>query len=353
MRKIYLITLMLLSFNCIQAQTVLLTENFNYPADSALQSNGWFAHSAGGTNPIKVTNGGLGWTASNYLGSNIGNAAAVNNTGSDENRPFSSYPNSGNIYVSLLAKVDTSSAVSSGYFLHIGAYNDTINPVFTSVSTNFRARTYVVQGSNASKFRFGLTFNSGTVPSTVGTDLTNDLDTGTTYLVVVKYSFHPGVDNDSVSLYLFSEGDSIDTEPSTPTIGPLAGTASDMTYGQYVALRQYNAGQRVTVDGIIAQTSWNMTSIVGGVNDLNQENSFSLYPNPAQDKITLQWDAQALGIQNLTIFTSLGQLVYQETFDLNNTIEHFINLPELSNGLYSVVVDYKNKRSRIPLLIAK
>ncbi len=360
MRKIYLITLMLLSFNCIQAQTVLLTENFDYPAGDSLRNNGWFSHSAPTNNPIRITSGGLSF--SNYLGSGIGNAAAVNNNGSDENRPFSSYIDSGDIYVSFLARVNSEvTSANTGYFLHIGAYLNQTSPAFESISTAFRARTFKAQGSTPAKFRFGLTFNAASLPTTpvVGVNVTNDLDTGVTYLVVIKYRFYSGVNNDSVSMYVFGAGDSIATEPTIPSVGPVGQTLAsgnptpDMTIGQYVALRQYNAGQRVTVDGIIAQTSWNISSIVGGVNDLNQENSFSIYPNPAQDRINIQWGQSNSGTNNVKIVNSLGQLMFQKTIDHSNELESTLMLPELANGIYSVLVERNGNRSRMPLLISK
>jgi hypothetical protein len=342
MRKIYLATLMLLIFNLSRAQNVvLLTENFSYPADTTLQANGWFGHSAATTNPIRVTNGGLGWTASNYLGSNIGNAAAVNNTGSDENRPFSSYVNSGSIYVSFLARVNGAvTSTNAGYFLHIGEYADTLNPVFTSISTAFRARTYKAPGSTAAKFRFGLTFNSGTVPATVGTDLSSDLDTGTTYLVVVKYRFYPGAtNNDSVSMYVFSQGDSLLSEPATPTVGPLGGSAPDMTYGQYLALRQYNAGQRVIVDGILVQTTWRLTPTVAGIANRTHQYSFAMYPNPAQDLLNIEWDETQSGPQQIRIYNALGQEVYRSKAETGNERTTSLQLPYLTNGMYAVTIE--------------
>lgn len=238
----------------VQAQTVLLTENFDYTAATNLQSNGWSSHSAAATNPIQVVSPGLSWSLTPYRANNVGNAAGVNNTGSDENRNFSSYPNSGNVYLSFLTKVQAPGA--NEVFLHLGQYTNTTTPVFTSINGAFRARTFVASanGAGANKFRLGLSFNSGTLAN----DTTAHLDTSKTYLVVVKYSFISGTLNDQVSLFLFEDGDNIALEPATPTIGPLTGSQADADFIQLVALRQFNANQRITVDGIVAQTSWDM-----------------------------------------------------------------------------------------------
>jgi hypothetical protein len=276
MKRFYTLFLLCLGYFTSFGQTTLLTEHFNYPADSLLQSNNWFSHSAGTTNPIRVSNGGLSWTTTPYIGSGVGNAAAVSNTGSDENRPFSSFVSSGNVYTSFLLRVDTAVTTgNTGFFFHIGQYTNTTTPVFTSISTGFRARTFILPGNSASNYKLGLAFNA----TSAGSDTTaQNLNVGQTYLVVVKYIFVPGALNDSVSLYVFQDGDNIAQEPATPTIGPLAATASatDLDFAQLVALRQYSSTQRITVDGLIVKTNW------------------SLLPPPPQTSLPITWDNQAI-----------------------------------------------------------
>lgn len=306
----------------VQGQNVFLVEHFNYPADSLLQNNGWFAHSAGGTNPIKVTNGGLSLTNTAYLGSGIGNAAAVNNTGSDENRPFTSYVDSGNVYVSFLMKVNGPvTSGNTGFFFHLGEYSNTTTPVFTSINTGFRARTFITTGTDASKFRLGLSFNATTITNTIGVDASSDLDTGVTYLVVVKYQFVPGASNDSVSLYVFPDGASIANEPATPTIGPLVGTQADMSIAQAVILRQYNANQNITVDGIIAQDTWNLqpASLVGPTLISPPNNTFLDVTGPVSTLANIFWTS----VQNAS-----APVTY--TWELASAVAGNFNTPLLS-----------------------
>ena len=250
MKKWYLSLLSCVGLSFASAQTVFLAEHFDYPADSLLQKNGWYSHSAPTTNPIKVTNGGLSWSTTKYKGSGVGNAAAVNNTGSDENRPFTSDAKSGSVYASFLLKADTNVA---GYFFHLGEYATPATPDYTKISTAFRARTSIAAGTTAKDFKIGLTFNSNTV-----SNFTGDLTLGATYLVVVKYTFIDGALNDEVSLFVFADGDDISKEPTTPAIGPLKGDMADLSAVQFAALRQYSAAQRNTVDGIIAQDNWDL-----------------------------------------------------------------------------------------------
>ncbi len=283
MKFLYSLAFLCLSYLSGFGQGVLLTEQFNYPADSLLQSNGWFGHSAATSNPIRVTNGGLSWTTTPYLGSGIGNAAAIRNNGADENRPFTTFVNSGNVYSAFLLRVDSTpvAGTDTSYFFHIGQYSNTTTPVFTSISTAFRGRTFVLPGTAANNFRMGLTFNA----NSAGTNVTTQTYTiGQTYLVVLKYTFVPGTLNDSVSLYVFADGSNIAQEPATPTLGPFAGTVTDLDFAQLVALRQYSATQRITVDGIVVRTNWN------------------LQPAPVQSSLPITWDNTSLNY----VFTDFG-----------------------------------------------
>lgn len=280
-----------------QAQTPLLVEHFDYPAGDSLQANGWTGHSAATTNRIKVTDGGLSWSQTPYLGSGIGNAAAVNNTGSDENRALGTFVRSGAVYAGFLIRVNgTVTTNNQGYFFHMGEYADTTNPVYTTISTAFRARTYVVPGSTAANFRMGITFNSSTAPSTPGVDASRDLDTGKTYLVVVKYQFVPGDANDSVSLYVFDDGADLSTEPSMADAGPVAGTQGDVNVMQYIALRQFNAAQNITVDGIVVRTEWDWLAAsnptpVAPVLIGPADNTSLTLEGPANTPVVINWTA--------------------------------------------------------------
>lgn len=260
MKKIYAITVMAFACFTLQGQNVLLVEHFDYPAGEQIRDFGWTPHSAPNTNPLLVTDGGLSWSQTAYLGSGIGNAVAVENSGSNENRNFSEDVTSGSVYTSFLMRVPEEVTESgSGFFLHVGRYSNIQDPDFTNISNMFRGRTFVTQGSSADTYRVGLNFNVAAVP-TDPESLTGELNVGETYLVVLKYEVVDGPDNDLVSIYVFSDGDDISSEPAAADIGPLGGTAGDLAAVQLVALRQYDAEQNIIVDGIIAQTTWDMVA---------------------------------------------------------------------------------------------
>ena len=233
------------------AQNPLLVEHFNDTTNALLTNMGWYAHSGGTTSAVAVVSPGLSWTQTAYPGSGVGNAAGVVNTGQDVNKPFTANVDTGAVYTSFLIKAN--GTVATSYFFHYAEYSNIATPNYSSITTAFRARTFVLPGTNpATQFKVGLTFNN----SSVTADTTANLTIGTTYLVVVKYQFVSGAANDQVSLWLFEDGDNIASLPATPTIGPLTGTAADLTAVQAIALRQGAAGQNVIVDGIISDRTF-------------------------------------------------------------------------------------------------
>lgn len=228
--------------NLPDASKILLIEDFNYYVGDALTTYGWIAHSGGTTNPVSVTAPGLSFTG--YAGSNFGLAAGVNNTGQDVNKQFTPQTTAGvSVYASYLVNA-TATSVAGDYFIHFFDPNAT---------TAHRARTFI--SSQAGQMLVGLSFNAATPQ----TNMTTLLNFGQTYLFVMKYTIVDGALNDNVSLYVFAEGDNFKNEPSTPTIGPLTGTAVDIV-PTGIALRQFDAAQRITVDGVRVKTVWQLTS---------------------------------------------------------------------------------------------
>ena len=335
MKKFYSIVF-LLNFVFAFGQSNYVAENFDYTATQALTDNSWIAHSGGTTNPVSVSDGGLTWTG--YIGSGVGNAALVNNTGQDVNKPFGANINSGVVYASFLMKVNANTP--AGYFFHFGYASNQTTPVFTSLSTAFRARTHVAPGTDtATQFKLGLSFNANDPQG-----LTEDLTIGETYLVVVKYKFIDEADNDEVSIFVFASGDTITTEPATPTLGPFTGSAADAPVIQTIALRQYNATQNITVDGIYVRTEWNLTD--AGIPLSTDDFAVSqtkIYPNPVNNG-TLHIITPSKELKKISIFDISGRSVFKQTTE-NNTI----NVSHIKTGLYllNITINGSKKTSKI------
>lgn len=325
MKKLYTF-LILFSFGFTFGQVNYLVENFDYPAGTALSANGWNKHS-GTTNPILVSSAGLNY--SGYIGSGVGNAALVNNTGEDLNKPFGADINSGSVYASFLVSVTATTPLV--YFFHLGYYANTTAPVYTALNSAFRARTFIAPGTDpTTQFKLGLAFNAS---ATQGE--TSNLTIGQTYLVVVKYKFITGDFNDEVSLFVYSTTDAIPTtEPATPALGPFAnivGTAADAPVLQTVVLRQDNATQRITVDGIVVRTVWDLVNSGTALSTNNLELSpIRLYPNPALNVLNVNINSNLIN-QSYTIIDSIGRVVLNGEL---NDVENTINVEQLSNGIY-------------------
>ncbi|MGB2867438.1 MAG: T9SS type A sorting domain-containing protein [Bacteroidota bacterium] len=242
---------------------LLLTEDFNYTAGGPGDTLGlyWAWHS--GTVPIYIVTPGLQYTG--YVGAGNTPAAAVANGGScDYNKTFTAQT-SGNVYASFLVNVSAVNTTGD-YFIH---YLE--NPINTS---NIRGRFYAKTDAS-SNLIFRLSYGSAGAVATGAVYALN-----TTYLVVLKMQIGAGTNDDSVSVFIFSDPTIPATEPTTATLGPIGDVATaDISNIGAIALRQ-GAGNTPTVkvDGIRVATTWaeaplpvQMTSLTASSRDLTAE----------------------------------------------------------------------------------
>lgn len=215
-------------FSYWQAQgQVLLSEDFDF--SSELTANGWTAHSGAGTNALKASSGN-GLVYSGLSAS--GNAVDFLASGEDVNKSLSSPVTSGSVYASFLIKV-TSVKSTADYFTHFMANNNT-----------FYGRLFVRQ--SGSGYQIGIE-KSGSTPAYGNTTLSY----GTTYLIVVKYTFQDGATNDVAGVYVNP------TTASEPTsFETQIATGNDATSFTGYALRQGSNTPVLTLDRIRVSTNW-------------------------------------------------------------------------------------------------
>jgi|GEM_PF-2495103 len=197
-------------------------ENFDYTTGDLLVNHDWVAHSGAGTQSIDVTSG---LVFDGYLSSGIGGAANEDNNGEDVHRPFAPVT-ADSIYAAFI--IQTESSNYAGYFFHLGQQ---------TIGTTFLGRVWVNATGD------GVTISSGTAPLSYV-----PITAGTPTLLVVKYVLGTKLS----SLYVFNTFPA--EEPTTPD-ATFQETSTFANVGS-VALRQYNAAQRVIVDGIRIATTW-------------------------------------------------------------------------------------------------
>ena len=100
----------------------------------------------------------------------------------------------------------------------------------------------------------------------------------------------------------------------------------------------------LTVDGDVA------TDIS---EQLNREENVTVYPNPANEVINLQFGGSLQGNAMVSVFNVAGQLVMQENIsDVHNAL-YTLNTDLLEAGLYTISVENGAKRFQERVLVAK
>jgi Secretion system C-terminal sorting domain len=286
----------------------LLNENFNYPSGALLTANGWNAHDDADSNSVKVSSVSLVFEG--YPASDIGLSALLGNNGEDVNKTFITVT-TGNVFCSFLVKVN---AIANDYFLHLAN---------SSISSQ-RGRVYIKGAGNL--FNFGLSKGTGNSVYTIGSSFT----TGSTYLIILKYSIVEGASNDIVSLYILT-GSIPSTEPSTPSIGPLTDAGqTDLNNVSAVALRQYSTKENILVDGIRVATKWeDLVGIITVNENLDMKNNPVVYPVPVSEELTVS------NIRNVTmieIFDITGKKVISVKTEATDNCRIPVN--NLLSGIY-------------------
>lgn len=302
-----LFTIFLITFQTSPSQ-VLFTENFDYPAGDSIGAHGW-VYNTGTTNTIFVTSPGL--TFPGYPLSGIGNSCRLRNNGNDAYKSFAA-DSTGIMYLSFMVKVD-SAKTAGDYFIAL------ISPTST---TNYTARFYAKDSAGLS---FGL---SKTTVGSGGVFYSGGYTKGTTYTVVIKYVFNSGPTDDVITAYIFTTGIPA-TEPVTPTIGPVTGTANEGAFGR-VAIRQGSVASAATlnIDGIQVSKTWAKIVSINNNNSIAQDFSLSQnYPNPFNPSTKIDFAIPQNGFVDMTVFDMLGKKV-------KNLIKG-----QLSSGSYSYEFD--------------
>jgi hypothetical protein len=219
---------------------VLFSESFPYATGTLLTSAGFTAHSGAGSTPVAVASGSLVFPS--YEPMESGNAATLtggSGTREDVNHQFTGI-SFGSMFVSFLVNV-TSMSTSGDYFFHLGP---------TNLSTVFKAKV-LAKTNTAGALAFGISKTSSTDSVISWTPFA--YAPGTTYLLVLKYTFNSGsTSDDRVDLWVDPPLDG--AEPAS-TVHQTDGGSDASEIGSF-ALRQGSVSYSAKIDAIRIRLSW-------------------------------------------------------------------------------------------------
>lgn len=239
MKTLFLLAVIFFSYS--QSNCQLLIENFSYPKGTRLnETTAWHTITTPNKNAITVLEPGLNFPS--YPGSGIGNTVAMGLGGDKE--------------YSLLNESKTFGAVYA-FFMLWGYVTEVDGPYFFALGDpegNNYARIHIKE--NGEGYNVGITKSIGNAilyaPQVC--------EYGGTYLVCVKYEFLNGVQDDEISLFVFSANDSIPATEPAPDAGPFAWPVPDADSLDRVVLWQDEDKNgnpyMIEVDGIYVYDSW-------------------------------------------------------------------------------------------------
>ena len=330
---------MIASFTCVFAQTNV--ENFDYPVSTLLTDASIGFEIKASTPSISVVSPGLEY--SGLAVSGIGNAAHIaisEDTDEDPNtygaeriawrEMFSQSVSSGTVYLSFIAKIQSTIGISNMF-----------NNFFIAVSDPNRDKLrgrVMAKDDGSGNVMFGLTKGySTTINWTTAT-----YDYNKTYLFVVKYEFLTGGDSDDVaSLFIFDAAtDGVPT--SEPTAADLtANDGSDTPKIKIVHLRQRKVD--AIVDGIIMGTSWSDVVVEGQTQSIDElaRNQMNVHITPSDDGKLLTIDVdkgELLGKNIVAVYNIAGMRIITKEVNNQNTFTLDVN-SALSKGIYILNIE--------------
>ncbi|MDZ4846333.1 MAG: T9SS type A sorting domain-containing protein [Chitinophagales bacterium] len=102
---------------------------------------------------------------------------------------------------------------------------------------------------------------------------------------------------------------------------------------------------KITVDTLSIEYAWGVDSVATGIrNATSGDSGFNIFPNPANDKITLNLSAFTNQAVTIKVLNSIGQEVYYEQLSNITADLKTINTTNWSAGIYMVLVENQQQR---------
>lgn len=324
----------------------LFIDDFIYDAKDSIEGSGnWFRDGVNAKFNIKIASPGLEYK--DYSGSGKGNCVQISNDGNGDvvGHRLSKNIDSGSVYVSFLLRADSlSDKFREGSLI-------ALNP---PTSTFFNTILYVKKIDNNN-------FSLGVIKVGPPAYSNEVYHTHQTYLVVLKYSFIAGVDNDVCSIYVFNNGVP-KTEPAK-SLAELDQGADQYAQGYIYLSNNYAetflVGCDFKIDGIRVGTSWenSVHAVVSGIKDNPTRNTIqtSISPNPAYDETTIQFVLNTRSNVEIEIVNSFGASMEKTNLgvlDAGSDQYHW-DAKEFPAGIYFCKIKIKNQQKIHKLILVK
>lgn len=325
LQKITLLTSISLLLLNVNAQTILLRENFSsYTAGQTLESQPtWDWMSSQGTNSITIQSGGA-LTYTDYPESGVGNSITLTTSGEDLYSTFPLQSTVGtSVYASFLVSISSASSTDPGdYFFAFSS-----SPIDKTI---YHGRVYVKKDTN-NKLAFGVTRAKSAVIGWTGFNY----DLNSTCLIVLKYDIVSGTANDACSITVnpvISNGENAatwTTTTATDTQAEATGMVGAITLRQNAAA----SSPALTLSGIRVATNWsdlmNLASTTTGINIATDDTYKSMfYVGPSAPSAVKTLTVSGTGLTNDIVITQIGNTKYFElsldnsSFSSNVTLTH-------------------------------
>ena len=326
MKKLYFLSLILVSTLGFAQVTLPYYESFNYADASNLGGQGSWANVNSG-DEVLVVAGNLSY---NGLQASAGNSVAFDGLGIDPQ--LSITPQTSNeVFASFIIKVTDITAATNangGYFFGFG-----------SSSTSFSSTVWLKQ--NGTQFNIGLDKNSSTTNFVFDT---NNYDINTEIFIVISYDFTTNTSKMWINPASSSLGNA-----SAPAATLTAATGTDRTSIDRIFLRQDSVSETpfIVLDETRVGNTWAEVTPAGTASTKNFDAiaGLSLYPNPVTGNVLNITSAANLDM-NVAIFDVLGKQVIN-TKVTNNTV----NVSNLNAGVYIVKVTEDGKTATRKLVV--
>lgn len=199
-------------------------------------------------------------------------------------------------------------------------------------------------------------------------NLATPVQDDTTYAII--YSINAGTPNTEIATGDITIIDSTQNIYYLQFSSPVALTAGDYAFGLYegvgttINLAQSNTLLKTGINYYYTQSSgWLNSNIAttrfirpiltnSAANAAIEENnkSFIVYPNPANESITISFSANTSINQNVSISDLSGRVVINDVIPAGS-LNHNVNIDGLNQGVYLLIIDFENSQSIQKIII--